>query len=298
VRLAGPSFGAALAGQVMIAIAQPLVLNAVTGVSGAYLCEASRPLGIALGSAGIFLGMLVSLALGSALGGGRIHALLVVGAACGVVAALALIAALVPGDHPPVTGDVTGVHGLRTVWRDPLVRRLATFAFLGFGIFVAVTTWLQPLLKPAGISASTAGWLLVVMVIAGVIGSAVAPPAVIRAGADRRLFLTAAAVTCAACVLLAVVKAVPVIGVGVAATGLVMLTSLPVILELAERRAGPAGTSATALIWLAGNAGGIVVALVIQTVEHHPLPAFLVLAVVAGLAALAVPRRKPAPVRG
>src|ERR1700760_2857919 len=40
LRLDGPSFGAALAGQVLIAIAQPLVLNAVTGIAGAYLSPA------------------------------------------------------------------------------------------------------------------------------------------------------------------------------------------------------------------------------------------------------------------
>jgi predicted MFS family arabinose efflux permease len=290
VRLDGPTFGAALAGQLLIAIAQPLVLNAVTGVAGAYLSPASRPVGIALGSAGIFLGMLCSLALGSALGGGHIHALLVIGAIDGVVSALALLAAFAARGRPAITGDVTGVHGMRAVWRDPAIRRLALFAFLGFGIFVAVTTWLQPLLKPAGISASTAGWLLVVMVFTGVLGSAVLPPLLLRARADHVLFRVAAAVTALACVLFAVVSDVPAIAIGVGATGLVMLTSLPVILELAERRSGAAGTSATALIWLAGNAGGIVVALVIQVVEHHPLAAFLVLAAIAATAFAAAPR--------
>ena len=46
-------------------------------------------------------------------------------------------------------------------------------AFIGFGFFIALTTWLQTLLKPAGISASTAGWILVAMVFRRRVGSVV-----------------------------------------------------------------------------------------------------------------------------
>ena len=61
------------------------------------------------------------------------------------------------------------------------------------------------------------------------------------------------------------------------------------ILEVSERRAGPAGTSATALIWLSGNAGGIVIAIIIQIVVHHPLIAFLVMAAIAACAIRVAP---------
>jgi hypothetical protein len=65
--------------------------------------------------------------------------------------------------------------------------------------------------------------------------------------------------------------------------GIVLLGSLPVILELTERRAQTASSAATALIWLAGNAGGIVVALLVQAVVGHPAAAFSLLAAVAAL---------------
>jgi predicted MFS family arabinose efflux permease len=290
LRLGGDTFVWALAGQVLIAVAQPLILNAVTGLASAYLSPAARPLGIALGSAGIFLGMLCSLTLGAALGGGHLHALLVINGIYGLVAAVALLGVLALSARPPISGDVTGLFGLRTVWQDRVTRRLAGVAFIGFGFFVALTTWLQTLLKPAHIPASTAGWVLVTTVLTGVIGSAILPPAIIRARADVRLFRIAAATTAAACVLFAVWKSVPAIGVAAALTGFLLLACLPVILEVAERRAGPAGTSATALVWLSGNAGGIVIAIVIQIVVHHPLIAFLVLAAFAAVAVVVAPR--------
>src|ERR1700679_1105584 len=61
LRLGGDTFAWVLAGQVLIAVAQPLILNAVTGLASSYLSADSRPMGIAVGSAGIFLGMLLSL---------------------------------------------------------------------------------------------------------------------------------------------------------------------------------------------------------------------------------------------
>ena len=53
------------------------------------------------------------------------------------------------------------------------------------------------------------------------------------------------------------------------------------ILELTERRSET--SAATALIWLAGNAGGIVVAVLVQVTQDHPAAAFSLLAVTAAL---------------
>ena len=293
LRLGGDSFAWALAGQVLIAVAQPLILNAVTGLATAYLTVDARPVGITIGSAGIFLGMLFSLALGSALGGPHLHLLLVISAIYGVVACTSLLLSLAFMERPAFNGDVTGVTGLTTVWRDQYIRRLAAAAFIGFGLFVALTTWLQALLKPSGIHASTAGWMLVAGVVAGVVGTATVAPVVIRAHADRKLFAVAGVGTCGAFLLCGLWKWTPALTFAVCVAGFLLLACLPVMLELSERRAGPAGISATALIWLAGNAGGIVLALVVQVVSHHPLIAFLLLAAAAA-GVLAIVRGFPA----
>ena len=94
LRVAGHSFAWVLAGQLLVAIAQPLVLNAVTKVASAQLPPHLRPHGIAIGSAGIFGGMLLALLLGTALGGSQIPALLEIEAAFAVLAAGAMCVAL------------------------------------------------------------------------------------------------------------------------------------------------------------------------------------------------------------
>jgi hypothetical protein len=66
----------------------------------------------------------------------------------------------------------------------------------------------------------------------------------------------------------------------IAVMGLVMLPALPVILTAAERLAGPAAGTAGAIIWMAGNLGGLVVALVVQVLVDEPLAAFLAMAAI------------------
>jgi hypothetical protein len=66
-----------------------------------------------------------------------------------------------------------------------------------------------------------------------------------------------------------------------AAMGFILLPALPIVLTAAERLSGPAlAGTAGAIVWLAGNLGGLVVALIVQALVHHPTAAFLAMAVV------------------
>ncbi len=287
VRVFGARFEWALLGQVLVAIGQPFVLNAVTKVAAEHLPPSRRPHGIAAGSAGIFGGMLLALISGTAFGGAHLGALLVVQAVFAVLAALATLATLRVGlrrggDEPSVGLDTLA---LRTVWADRGVRVLAGLLFIGFGAFIALCTWLQALLHNYRVSSMTAGTLLVAMVLAGAVGAAALPPIVVNRRAERRIVGASVLVTAVGGLLLAFEHAVAVDAVVLVPIGLLLLTDLPVILELSERRAGAAAGTVTALLWLAGNAGGVLVALLVQLLVHHPTPAFLLLTVIALCAA-------------
>src|SRR3954451_6224542 len=280
-RLTADTFAAALAGQILVAVAQPLLLNAVTKVAVAALPVTQRPNGIALGSAEIFAGTALALPLAPALADAdSLTPLLLVDLALAAAAALALTVAM-RGITTAPTPAFAGRAELRLVWADRGIRRLCMVAFLGFGVFVALTTWLQARLEPAGISDTTAGWYLALMVVAGVIASALLPPALVRHHKDRA-FLRAAALVAAGGGL-AMAPAPPAAAFAVMPLGVVLLGALPVILELIERRAEHASGAATALVWLAGNAGGIVVAVLVQVFQDSPSVAFSLLAAVAAL---------------
>jgi predicted MFS family arabinose efflux permease len=285
-RLVAPDFAWALVGQLLVAVGQPLVLNAVTKVASEHLPPRLRPHGIAVGSAGIFVGMLLALTLGTFFGGAHITALLELEAVFGVIAAAAVLLEMRQrgaGDAEP--SAAIGMLALREVWSDRNVRVLSGLVFLGFGAFVALTTWLQALLHNYRISSTTAGGLLVAMVLAGALGAAVLPPFVVSRKAERGMIAGAVTVTVGGAALLAFDHGIAIDAVVLVAIGLLLLTLLPVILELSERRAGASAGTVTALLWLAGNAGGLAIALPVAVLVHHPTPAFLALALVSLCAA-------------
>ncbi|MGH2959827.1 MAG: MFS transporter, partial [Solirubrobacterales bacterium] len=68
IRMAGSSFELALAGQILIAVAQPAVLAAVTKLAADRVREERRATAIGVGSAGSFLGLVAALVLGATIG--------------------------------------------------------------------------------------------------------------------------------------------------------------------------------------------------------------------------------------
>jgi predicted MFS family arabinose efflux permease len=295
LRLGGQTFAWAMAGQAVVAVAQPLVLNAVGKLAADYLPVAERPTGIAVGAGAGFAGMLVALVLGPTLGGhGHIVRLLVVEAALALAAAAILAWELrAPAPNEGAAGESAAVEGraVRQLWSLPPMRTMAGLVFVGFGVFVAVTTWLQTLLEPAGVSEQGAGALLVGMLVAGMVGCAVLPPLVDRRGAERNFMRAAVTAAILGPTLLGLVTPVAARAVVLAAMGFVLLPALPIILTAAERLSGAAlAGTAGAIVWLAGNLGGLVVALVVQVLVHHPTAAFLAMAVVS-IAALPLAER-------
>jgi predicted MFS family arabinose efflux permease len=302
VRLGGHGFAPVFIGQFIIAVGQPAVLNAVTGVASRSLVEKDRPTGIALGSAGTFLGFVLAFVFGLTLGSGRLHTVLVISAAYSIAGATVLVATLhwvTPSPAATALATRSGDAGastagssdlrrlwaaqsaaLRAVWSDPVMRSVNALVFLGFGVFVSLTTWTQTLLQPADVDARNADRLLVAMVVAGIVTSVALPSVVAARRAQPAALAVAVVGSAVACLLLAVAPGVTTGYVALALFGLVLLPALPILLELIEQRAGQRASTATGLLWLSGNAGGLVVALLVQGLVHHPAPAWVLMAIV------------------
>jgi predicted MFS family arabinose efflux permease len=281
VRLGGETFAWAMAGQVLVAIAQPVVLSAVSKLAGEYLPVDQRASGISIGSAGNFVGMLLALLLGPTFGAhGQLERLLVLEAVLGVLPALALAFVLRrPGhageEHAAIEGSAA-----RALWELPPMRTLCGLVFLGFGIFVALATWLQTLLAPSHVSETTAGALLVGMVVAGILGCGVLPPLIARRRSERGFMRSVVLIACGGCVVLGLTPWLGTRALALVAMGVVLLPALPVILTAAEQLAGAAAGTAGAIVWMAGNLGGLAIALLVQILVHHPLAAFLAMGAV------------------
>jgi predicted MFS family arabinose efflux permease len=264
------------------------VLNAITKVASGYLPPSRRAVGIAIGSAAQFLGAIVALVLGPLLEGPRsITLLLAVEAAigCGALATLALGLRRAPASAGPAAG--AGMTELRAAWSVPLVRTLSGIMFVGVGVFVAISTYLQPILHHDRISSTAAGLMLAGMLLAGVAGCAISPPIVARRAGQRGYLTLAVILVAVAMVALSLAhRVVPFDFAAIAAVGFLLLAALPVILELTERRMGGAGGVATGILLLMGNLGGLIVAVAVGLVSGTPAVAFMLMA---GITLLGLP---------
>ena len=279
------------AGQAVIAAGQPLVLNAINKVAARHFPREQRAMAISVGTAALFVGILVAvLSAAPLLAAGGLSLLLGVQAGIGVVAAAAVLLAL---RVPAAGGDEAKVGGsLRWLLGDRLLWLLAGLVFIGMGAYNAVATYLEPVLDHFG-EGWAAGDLVAVMTFAGIAGAAALPS--LAAGRDRRraLLIAALGVTVVAFPMLALVHQVYWSGAWLAVEGFFLLAALPVVLDWAEVHAGPERQgSAVGFLMMAGNLGGLVLVLATQAVIGN---AYLALGLLAlfGVAGLPVALRLP-----
>ena len=288
LRLTGDSFDAMLIGACVAALGQPILLTGIVGLTRGYLRPEHRPAGIAIATAATWAGFVGAFALSAGYSeSASLPNLVVVHAAYAVVAAIALAIALrgpAPFAKAQAATPAASFAQVRSAWRDPLIRRLCLFAFIPFGTFIALTTWLQALLEPAGVSVDEAGVILISGVLAGVVGTAVIPVVAARKRREVVAGVISTVVTAIVCALLALV---PGFGTGLLSmslAGLLLLPMLAIILELVERHTGDEDGVSSGLVWTLGNLGGLVVSAVIGFTLDSPTVSFLVLALVTLLA--------------
>lgn len=290
LRLVADNYSWALIGQSVAALGQPFVLNGITGLVMVYLVKKDRTAGIALASAATFAGMFVGYLLGACLPGEKhIHTLTLVTAMIAMDAGFCFLGAL----HfiRPLAGvdaipSTNGIRAIRAAFGNRRLRRLCVLVVIPMGTFIALATYAQPLLEPAGVSESSAGLILAITLIVGVIGCAVVPVWAEKLNREVQIMGVGVAVTAGACLHLAIIPSTAMAWIMLLGIGFALLPALPIVLALTEKSAPEAEGTAAGLIWMAGNLGGVVVAVVIGILVNHSAVAFVVLA---GLTSLALP---------
>jgi MFS family permease len=293
IRVVSPtSFGWQLAGQLVIAAGQPLVLNSITKVAARYFAPSERATAISVGTAALFVGILAAVLMaGPLFDTGGLPLLLGVQAVAAVLATVlvlvALRAPLAFPDDPSVSLSLRWLTGDRFMWV------LAALVFIGMGTYNAVATWLQPILAHFGEGAS-AGNLIAVMTFAGIIGAAVLPTPIAARNRRREMLLAALVVSAVSFAAIAVSHNVLWIGAWLFVEGFLLLASLPVVLDWSDVHAGPERQgAAVGFLMMAGNLGGLLLVLVVQALIGNAYLALGAMAVVA-VAGLPVVLRLPA----
>jgi len=288
------SYGWALAGQVVLSAGQPLVLNASTKVAARYFPPAERTTAISIASAAQFVGILAATTTGGSLiDAGGIGAVVRTHAVIAVVTGLGVFAALRVRPAYPTEAPAHGGSALKWLRHDPLMWALAALLFVGVGVFNAAATWLDSILEHFG-HPDAGGHLIALMTAAGVLGAAVLPGIAARRDRRRELLLATTVTTVLVFLAVAAVHDLVFVSCALAVEGFVLLAGLPVVLDWSELDAGPQrAATATGLLLLAGNLGGVVLVLVVQIVignAYLALGAMALLGVHGAIVAARLPR--------
>ena len=170
-----------LIAQIGIAIGQPFILNAITSVAARWFPVEERATAAGLGSLAMYLGIAVALVLTPFLTiQSQINGMLLIYGVVSVVA-LAVFFALVkerpptPPCRPDQEERSLVFDGLKASLRMKDFALLMVIFFVGLGVFNAVTTWIEDIVRPRGFSIIQAGNIGGLMIVGGIIGAVVIP---------------------------------------------------------------------------------------------------------------------------
>jgi len=174
-------FNLLLLAQVGIAVGQPFILNAITKIAARWFPIEERATASGLGTLSIYLGILLGMILTPYLvvGSGMDGMLHFYGMLSIVSAALFLVFIKerpITAPCPPEQEErALAIDGLKMIFRNRDFIRLMLIFFIGLGIFNAVTTWIEDILRPHGFSTVQAGTIGGIMIIGGILGALIIP---------------------------------------------------------------------------------------------------------------------------
>ncbi|MBN2025834.1 MAG: MFS transporter [Actinobacteria bacterium] len=282
-RLFVDNYALVLIGMIGISIGQPFVLNSITKMVSTWFPSEESALASGLATLALFLGMIVAQAatqpmleaFGDDLGALRMVVLIYSLAAVVGFIVFALFGKARPPKPPKraeqeALGEDVAINmkSLRSLFGLKNFRILCVIIFVGNGSFVGLMQLIEDILGPKGITSETAGYIGAVMVVAGVAGC-VLIPAISDKLMWRKPFLLLAAFMAAPTLFLvgALDSTVLIYLVG-AVLGFFLLSALPILLAFAEENTGAHLTgTATSMLFLLGNAGGVVLTLVMEGIK-------------------------------
>jgi MFS family permease len=178
---AGTDYNMLLFAQIGIAIGQPFILNAITKLAARWFPIEERATAAGLGTLSMYIGIL---------GGMTLTPYLIIGSGIsgmlsiyGIISIITAVAFLVVMKEGPPTAPCRPDQEERSLVFDGFMQTLRTrdfqwlmvIFFIGLGVFNAVTTWIEDIMRPRGFTATQAGITGGLMIIGGIVGALIIP---------------------------------------------------------------------------------------------------------------------------
>ena len=179
--LLAPSYSLVLISQIGIAVGQPFILNAITTVAARWFPVHERATASGLGSLAMYVGIMLGMVLTPFLTirFGIAGMLLIYGVVSVIAAVVFFAAARERPPTPPCPPDQDErslvLDGLKQILRTRDFVLLMVIFFVGLGVFNAVTTWIEDIVRPRGFSITQAGLVGGLMILGGIVGALILP---------------------------------------------------------------------------------------------------------------------------
>jgi cyanate permease len=178
---AGTDYNLLLFAQIGIAIGQPFILNAITKLAARWFPIDERATATGLGTLAMYIGILAGMTLTPYLTiSSGISGMLYIYGIISIVTAFIFI--ILIKESPPTAPCRPDQEerslvfdGFKQTLRNKDFIWLMLIFFIGLGVFNAVTTWIEDILRPRGFSATQAGITGGLMIVGGIIGALIIP---------------------------------------------------------------------------------------------------------------------------
>ncbi len=179
--LVATNYSLVLVAQVGLAAGQPFLLNAMTSVAARWFPVGQRAIAAGMGSLAMYVGIALGLVLTPYL---AVHyeisgMLLIYGWASPVAAIIFFVYVKDRPPTPPCRPEDEErslvYDGLKEALRRPSFIFLLILFFVGLGVFNAVTTWVEDIVRPRGFSVIQAGKIGGLMIFGGILGAVIMP---------------------------------------------------------------------------------------------------------------------------
>jgi MFS family permease len=299
--LAGANYSLVLWSTIGLAAAQPFLLNAWTKVPATWFAIEERATAVGI----VTLGNLIGTALGLVLTPVLFESMSIpsVQLIYGVIAALSAVLFLIFARETPPTPPGPPGQEVRALMLDGLKHAFtvkafwftALVAFMGLGIFNGLTTWIESIIRPRGLTPADAGALGALMIAGGLIG-AIVIPALSDKQHKRQLYLYVAFVGAIPGLLgLTFATTLALLFTSVFVLGFFLVSAMPIAMQYASEvtHPTPEGTS-NGLIQLFGQASVVFVYIMeaLKTPDGSFTPALLLGVVLLVLSVMFVSQMK------
>ncbi|MHA2011684.1 MAG: MFS transporter [Candidatus Helarchaeota archaeon] len=266
------NFNILLISQTGAAFSQPFIFGSITKIAVNWFSEKEQGLATGLGTIGLFIGMMLALAITPFLFlSFGITSLLIIYAyisCAGVFFFLVFAKERVS----LAIKDTSSTFTLRNLWE---LSKLRGFIIIEFGFFVvvggftAIMTWLEQILNSLhGISIDQAGIIGGLMIIGGVIGSIVIPGISDKVNKIKPFVLLDLSIGIIALFFIGVVNNFLLLAIIFLIGGFFLMSALPLVLEISSRIAGPGMEGrASSLLWFFSQVGSVLLIAIVDPVK-------------------------------